>query len=187
MRGWFGADGAWSIGQRSDALPKPRLALFVSSGLWRGKRDPSRSLIDGKVVVVSISEVTAATWACIRHRRLLVVRPHGQDVFFLPGGVPEPDETLEEAATREVAEEVGIELRPDDLTLFAEIVTAAYGRPGTDVRLVCFTGESDAVPAPKDEIAEVAWFSAVDADRCAPAIQQLITRLVQAGLVLGQR
>jgi 8-oxo-dGTP diphosphatase len=132
---------------------------------------------------VSIPQVTAATWAYVRRRRLLVVRPHGQAAFFLPGGVPEPGETLEEAAAREVAEEVGILLSPAGLTLFTEIVTAAYGRPGIDVRLVCFTGESDAVPVPTGEIAEVAWFSAVDADRCAPAIQQVITRLVEADLV----
>ena len=90
---------------------------------------------------------------------------------------------MEEAAAREVAEEIGISLSPADLTLFTEIVTAAYGRPRIDVRLICFTGESDAVPAPMGEIVEVAWFSAVDADRCAPAIQQLITRLVEADLL----
>ncbi|WP_412740966.1 NUDIX hydrolase [Krasilnikovia sp. MM14-A1259] len=113
---------------------------------------------------------------CLRHRRLLVVRPHGQDAYFLPGGVPEPGETLEEATVREVAEEVGIDLRPDELTLLTEIVTAAYGRPDTDVRLVCFTGPSDAPPVAIGEIAEVAWFTGQDAGRCASAIQMLIAR-----------
>jgi 8-oxo-dGTP pyrophosphatase MutT (NUDIX family) len=127
--------------------------------------------------------VTAATWACLRHRRLLVVRPHGQDAFFLPGGMPEPGETLQQTTVREVAEEVGIELRPDDLTLFAQIVTAAHGRPGTDVRLVCFLAPSDAVPAAIGEIAEVEWITAADAGRCAAAIRQVITRLVEAGLM----
>jgi 8-oxo-dGTP diphosphatase len=132
---------------------------------------------------VSIPQVTAATWACIRRRRLLVVRPHGQDAFFLPGGVPEPLETLEETTVREVAEEVGIDLLADDLELFAEIVTAAHGRPGTDVRLVTFLSPSDAVPTPIGEIAEVAWFTAADEDRCAPAIQQLIRLLVESDLM----
>ncbi|WP_412734363.1 NUDIX hydrolase [Krasilnikovia sp. MM14-A1259] len=127
--------------------------------------------------------MTAATWVCIRHRRLLVVRPHGQDVYFLPGGVPEPGETLEEATVREVAEEVGIDLHTDDLTLLTEIVTAAYGRPDTDVRLVCFTGPSDAAPVAIGEIAEVAWFTALDAGRCASAIQMLIARLVELDLM----
>ncbi|MFI7599869.1 NUDIX domain-containing protein [Actinoplanes sp. NPDC049681] len=134
--------------------------------------------------MTSSPQVTAATWACIRGRQLLVVRPHGRDAFFLPGGVPEPGETPAEATAREVAEEVGIEVRPDELTLFTEIVSAAYGRPGT-VRLVCYTGPSTAVPTATGEIAEVAWFTAADAGRCAGAVQQLIAQLVECGLLDG--
>lgn len=132
---------------------------------------------------MATSLVTAATWACLRNRQLLVVRPHGQATFFLPGGVPEPGETLEQATVREVAEEVGIDLEPDYLTLFAEILAPAYGRPGTDVRLVCFTAPSDATPVPAGEVAEVAWFTVTDAPRCAGAIQLLIWRLVEHGLM----
>ncbi|MEV8504019.1 hypothetical protein AB0368_04195 [Actinoplanes sp. NPDC051475] len=75
------------------------------------------------------------------------------------------------------------EVRPDDLTLFTEIATAAHGRPGTSVRLVCFTGPSAASPTATGEIAEVAWFTAADAGRCASAIQQLIAQLVESGLM----
>lgn len=132
---------------------------------------------------VSTPQVTAATWACLRRRRLLVVRPHGQDAYFLPGGLPEHAETLEEATVREVAEEVGIDLRADDLEPFAEIVTAAHGRPGTNVRLVSFLCPSDAEPTAIGEIAELAWFTAAEADRCAPAIQQLISLLVESDLM----
>jgi 8-oxo-dGTP pyrophosphatase MutT (NUDIX family) len=127
--------------------------------------------------------VIAATWACVRDGRLLVVRPGGQPAFFLPGGMPEPGETLAEAAAREVAEETGISLPADRLTLFAEVVTAAYGRPGTDVRLVCFTADCDQEPVASAEIEETAWFTAADTARCAPAIQLIIARLVEAGLM----
>lgn len=126
-------------------------------------------------------EVIASTWVCIRDRRLLVVRTVGKAAFFIPGGTPEPGETLAETAAREVAEETGIRLRASDLVPYAEIIAPAYGRPGLTVRLVCFTAPSDETPAPANEIEEVAWFTAADADRCAPAIQQLIARLAGSG------
>ncbi|WP_250030650.1 NUDIX hydrolase [Paractinoplanes maris] len=128
------------------------------------------------------AEVIAAAWVCVRDRRVLVVRPRGSDAFYLPGGKPEPFETYAEAAARETREEVGLTVDPADLTLLTEIVAPAHNRPpGTEVRLICFTGgKPDEQPAPANEIAELAWFTSSDADRCAPAIQLLLAELVTA-------
>ncbi|AEV82820.1 DNA mismatch repair protein MutT [Actinoplanes sp. SE50] len=127
-------------------------------------------------------EVVAAAWVCVRDRRLLVVRAHGSDAFYLPGGKPEPGETDAEAAVRETAEEVGLTV--GDPRFFRTFEAPAHNRPpGTRVRLVCFTGEADGVPAPANEIAELAWFSSADADRCAPAIRLVLGELVRAGRI----
>lgn len=130
-----------------------------------------------------MAEVVAATWVCVRDGRLLVVRTAGLDAFFIPGGTPEPGETLAETAAREVEEETGIRLPAQELVRFTEIFAPAYGRPGLTVRLVCFTAPSDGTPVAANEIAEVAWFTAADAGRCAPAIRELIARLVGSGLL----
>jgi 8-oxo-dGTP pyrophosphatase MutT (NUDIX family) len=127
-------------------------------------------------------EVVAAAWVCVRDRALLVVRSAGNQAFYVPGGKPEPGETLAEAAVREVSEETGISLPVDALRPFSEIVAPADRRPG-DVRLVSFTADSDEEPKPCAEIEEIAWFTSADADRCAPAIRLLIGELVAAGLI----
>ncbi len=129
--------------------------------------------------------VIASAWVFVRDRRVLVVRAEGSDAFYLPGGKPEPGETHAEAAAREVHEEVGIVLDPADLTLFTEIVAPAHNRPpGTEVRLICFTGgKSDGDPVAANEIDELAWFSSAESGRCAPAIRLLIGELVSAGLI----
>ena len=127
--------------------------------------------------------VVASTWACVRDRRLLVVRPTGTDAFYVPGGKPEPGETLAETAAREVREETGVALSADRLRPFTEITAPAYGRPGTDVRLVCFLASSDEEPVASAEIAEIGWFTSADAARCAPAIRLLLGELVTAGLI----
>ncbi|WP_433378042.1 NUDIX hydrolase [Actinoplanes sp. CA-142083] len=129
------------------------------------------------------STIIATAWVCVRDRRVLVVRPHYTDAFYLPGGKPEPGETYAEAAAREVREEVGLVLNPADLTLYTEIVAPAHNRPpGTSVHLVCFTGGTFAgTPVPAAEIGEIAWFTPADSTRCAPAIQLLIANLATAG------
>jgi 8-oxo-dGTP diphosphatase len=137
----------------------------------------------GAANLVTVPEVVASTWACVRGRRLLVVRPADVDVFYVPGGKPEPGETMAEAAVREVREETRAELPLSSLRKFTEIVAPAHGRPGTDVRLIAFLADSDADPVPAAEIAELAWFTTADAPRCAPAIRILLTQLATAGLV----
>jgi 8-oxo-dGTP diphosphatase len=128
-------------------------------------------------------EVIASTWACVRARRLLVVRPKNVDVFYVPGGKPEPGETMAEAAVREVREETGVILPLESLRPFTEIVAPAYGRPGTDVRLISFHADSDADPIASAEIAELDWFTTADAPRCAPAIRMLLAELHAARLI----
>jgi 8-oxo-dGTP pyrophosphatase MutT (NUDIX family) len=131
------------------------------------------------------TEVLATAWVCVRDRRVLVVRPHYTDAFYLPGGKPEPGESFAEAAAREVSEEVGLTVDPAELTLFTEIVAEAHNRPpGTSVRLICFTGAEIAEnPVAAAEIGELAWFTSADEGQCAPAIKLLLGELVTAGMI----
>lgn len=91
---------------------------------------------------------------------VLTVRKSGTDRFMLPGGKPEPGETPVQTAVRECAEELSVELWPEDLRQLGTFHAEAANEPG---RLV--TGEiflHDAVPAavdaaPAAEIAELRW------------------------------
>ncbi|KUP98278.1 NUDIX hydrolase [Thermobifida cellulosilytica] len=130
--------------------------------------------------------VDALAWVCVRDGRVLKVRSRGKDVFYLPGGKREPGESDAAALVREVAEEVSVRLDPATLRLFTVVDERAHGYPeGTRVRLACYTAEFTGTLAPSSEIAELAWFTGADADRCAPAGVRVLEELARRGLVAG--
>ena len=127
----------------------------------------------------------AAAWVVVRDRRVLVVRSYDSDAFYLPGGKPEPGESYAQAAAREVLEEVSMVVDPAELTSFADFIAPAHNRPpGTQVRLVCFTGgDPGSDPKRENEIAELAWFAQSDAQRTAPAIRLVLAQLLAEGRI----
>ncbi|WP_233576298.1 NUDIX hydrolase [Saccharopolyspora rhizosphaerae] len=112
-------------------------------------------------------------------RRLLLVRSEDQHAFYLPGGSIEPGESEPEALHREVAEELGVELR--EPRFFARYRNDAVGRgDGVEVDLACYTGVFDGEPVASAEIAELGWFTRAEYAEhrvTAPAILDLYADL----------
>ena len=92
--------------------------------------------------------------------RLLTVRKRGTDRFMHPGGKPEPGESAAEAASRELAEEVGIDVAAEDLELMGVWTARAANEAGTDIEATVFRAPGTHDPAevhPAAEIAELRW------------------------------
>lgn len=91
---------------------------------------------------------------------LLTVRKRGTDLFMHPGGKPEVGETAAQAASRELAEEVGIDVAAEDLELMGVWVARAANEAGMDIEATVFTAPSTHEPAEihaAAEIAELRW------------------------------
>jgi 8-oxo-dGTP diphosphatase len=132
--------------------------------------------VHGGVNTPQTAVVVAAVWLHRRGDQVLGVRPHGSDVFFLPGGMPEHGESDAQAAAREVREETGMSVDAASLRETVRVEDDAYGRPGVRVRLVCFEGPGSGTPvAGDDEIAEVAWLPPCQWHRFAPAVRKALT------------
>ncbi|GGR58356.1 8-oxo-dGTP pyrophosphatase MutT (NUDIX family) [Nocardioides luteus] len=91
--------------------------------------------------------------------RLLTVRKNGTSKFMLPGGKLEPGESAAEAAVREVAEELGVRLRVEELALLGEFEGDAANEPGHLLRSTVFTWAGEVAPDAAAEIAELRWAS----------------------------
>ncbi|WP_218002106.1 NUDIX hydrolase [Microtetraspora malaysiensis] len=129
-------------------------------------------------------DVSAA--AIIEEGRLLIVsKKAAPEVFYLPGGKPEPGESAEEALIRELDEEIGV--TPTEVAPLARVRDVA-ALEGVPMRLTVFTAAIDRAPRIAAELAALGWTSGSDryAPLLAPAIRnQVVPLLVRSGLLPG--
>ncbi|GAA2453834.1 NUDIX domain-containing protein [Streptomyces macrosporus] len=122
--------------------------------------------------------MAVVTAVIVREGRLLVVsKQAAPDVFYLPGGKPDPGESPLETLARELDEELGVEpLEPRFLT-DVEAVAALEGVP---MRLTVFEARVDGEPRPGAELADLRWISGHEGDlRFSPALRDHVLPLLR--------
>ena len=116
--------------------------------------------------------------------RALLVRKTGTRAFMNPGGKPEPGESAAQALCRELAEEVGLAIRPDELSYLGRFRADAANEPGHLVEAEVFAVTvAEADVRPRLEIAEAVWvdparagveLAPLAADHLLPAAARLL-------------
>ena len=99
------------------------------------------------------------------HGRMLTVRKRGTELFMHPGGKPEPGESAADAAVREVAEELGVRVRPTELAFLGTFVADAANEDDTLVKAHLFEyragnpaeNAAELISHPAAEIEELRW------------------------------
>lgn len=116
--------------------------------------------------------------------KLLTVRKSGTTKFMHPGGKPELGESAAEAGSRELAEEVGIDVAAADLVVMGVWTGTAANESNTDIEATVFTapGRWDASNVhPAAEIAELRWMEVArgaDFDDLAPLLTDYVLPLL---------
>ena len=98
---------------------------------------------------------------------LLLVRHEGVDLWVLPGGGLDGDETFREAAERELHEEAGVEAHYDGLAMLSRIHFRCDGHQAWGVMPIYAAEAQTADPEvqdPDDEISAARWFETLPED-----------------------
>src|SRR3989338_5859381 len=102
----------------------------------------------------------------IRNKKLLATMSKGKDVYYLPGGKRNGNETDEEALVREIKEEMSVDLIPESIQYFNTYEAQAHGKPeGTTVRITCYIAEFNGILTPANEIERIVWVDSSDAEK----------------------
>ena len=129
-----------------------------------------------------VLEVVAA--AIVVDRRLLLVSKQvAPEVFYLPGGKPEPGESDDACLSREIAEELDASVATKSLLM---VVSGVAALEGTPMEMTVYVATLDSEPRATNEIAVVDWFTPTRsfAGVLAPAVaDSVVPSLVADGLL----
>jgi 8-oxo-dGTP diphosphatase len=94
--------------------------------------------------------------------RTVVVRKRGTSTFIQPGGKLEPGEAPAAAVCREVEEELGLHLSPEQLTFVGRFEGPAVNEADSSVVAHAYRIDTDAAVTIAAEIEELAWIDPAD-------------------------
>ncbi|HEY8480240.1 MAG TPA: NUDIX domain-containing protein [Spirillospora sp.] len=131
-----------------------------------------------------VDDLDVVAWVHVSDGRMLAVRSRGRDLLYLPGGKREPGEDDWSALSREVREELGLELDRASFRELGVVRAPAHDQPDfVHVRMACFTAVHRGVMAPAGEVDEYVYVAPGDRRLLAPAAQAALDLAAENGLL----
>lgn len=130
------------------------------------------------------SYIDKLAWLRVENGKILSSRSRGKDVYYIPGGKREGEETDIEALTREISEELCVDLVPDSIRPAGVYEAQAHGKAeGKVVRMTCYWADYTGELEPGHEIEEVVWLDYSGREKSSPVDRIIFDDLHKQGLL----
>ncbi|RNI29132.1 NUDIX hydrolase [Rufibacter latericius] len=123
-------------------------------------------------------------WIEIKDGHILSSRSKGRTKYYIPGGKREPSENDFTALSREIKEELTVDLVEETVNYFGTFQAQADNHAeGVEVKMTCYTGAYKGTIQPASEIEEVVWLSYADREKVSPVDQIIFDWLKEEELL----
>lgn len=123
-------------------------------------------------------------WIEIQNKSILSTRSKGKDKYYIPGGKRESGESDIQALTREIKEELSVDLIPGSIEFLANFEGQAHGHAkGVLVKMQCYTSKFQGNLKPAAEIEEMIWLKFKDIQEVSPVDKIIFKWLKKRGLI----
>lgn len=123
-------------------------------------------------------------WLELNNGSILSTRSKGKDVFYIPGGKREQQETDAQTLIREIKEELNIFILPDTIEYVGTFQAQAHGHEsGIEVKMSCYKSGYTGTITASSEIEEVVWLTYQDRSKVSPVDMLIFDWLKQEELL----
>ncbi|MBS3923187.1 MAG: NUDIX domain-containing protein [Nitrosarchaeum sp.] len=120
----------------------------------------------------------------LKDRKVLETKSRGKDTWYIPGGKRDAGESDEQALTREVKEELNVDIDPTTIVHYGTFESQAHGKPGgTMVRMTCYQAKYSGELIPSAEVEMMDWFDYSKKDLTSPVDHLIFDDLKVKGLI----
>jgi len=128
--------------------------------------------------------IDKVAWIYIAEKRILSTLSKGKDRYYIPGGKREEFENDIETLTREIKEELSVDLNLETLKYFGAFMAQAHGKAdGITVKMSCYMAEYVGDLKVDNEIAEIVWLEYKDSEKISPVDKLIFQKLYDRGLI----
>lgn len=108
-------------------------------------------------------------WIYIKDKKILSTLSKGKDKYYIPGGKREKEENDMETLTREIKEELSVDINLDSVKYYGVFKAQAHGKSeGIIVKMSCYFAEYEGNLKVDNEISEIVWLTYEDIDKVSP-------------------
>ena len=108
-------------------------------------------------------------WIEIQNKEILSTRSKGRTKYYIPGGKREAHETDLQTLTREIKEELDVDLIASTVMFVGLFQAQADSHAeGIQVKMTCYSAKYNGTIKPSSEIEEVVWLKHEDRPKVSP-------------------